>query len=108
MPGQPFTAEDYVDEKGTPFGGRVSGPGISIQWQKGLVGTDETGNPVYNGAFVQTVIDVAIKRIEHYQTTPFANDINVQVLEHLRAANNLLDQRIQERVQRGVMNTHNP
>lgn len=94
--------EHYVTAEGEPYGGETVGVGFTIQWQKGLVGQTQ------NGAFVEDVIEAAKGRMEHYQETKFNCDKNALCIAHLEAALKCLRDRMEDRVQRGVANSHNP
>ncbi|KKL78134.1 hypothetical protein LCGC14_2027910 [marine sediment metagenome] len=107
---QEFTATNDVDEDGLPAGGNVTSIGLSIEWQKGPRGIDdygELGEP--NGAFVETVIAVALQRIEWYQEVNggrFACEENANAIDYLRGALDVLDARTKDRQRRGVEGTH--
>lgn len=63
----PYKAENFNDPDGMPYGGYAKGTGIDIKWQEGPLGRGEDRKEP-NGAFVETVIDIARQRIEYYQT----------------------------------------
>ena len=94
-----------TDANGTPTGGISVGIGISVQWQNGALGRgDERKAP--NGAFVEDVIQVALGRIEFYQSSKFACPENAEAAEHLKLALAALGRRTAEREARAVEGTH--
>ncbi len=94
-----------LDENGAPNGGYASGMGMGIVWQKGPLGRGhERREP--NGAFVETVIDAVIKRIEFYQGTKFNCAENEAALGYLRRAAEALDSRTKARETQAVEGTH--
>lgn len=94
-----------LDANGAPNGGYASGMGMGIIWQKGPLGNGiDRKSP--NGAFVETVIDAVIKRIEFYQGTKFHCEENIRALLHLKAAAEVLDSRTKARVAQNVEGTH--
>jgi hypothetical protein len=98
---------NYSDGEGRPAGGVVDGMGLSIRWQNGLLGRGpERKAP--NGAFVETVIAVAAKRLEFYQEGPFACEENEIALRKLEEALDWLHTRTEDRERRGVEGTHQP
>jgi hypothetical protein len=105
---QEIDQQHALDAKDRPAGGRTKSTGLTIRWQKGpLVGKDgERKDP--NGAFVETVIDAAIGRIEFYQRSQFHCLENAVALGHLKAAIEVLDERTRGRETRGVEGTHTP
>lgn len=101
-----ITCENDVDEEGRPAGGRVTAPGLLIEWQNGpLVGPDGHRREP-NGAFVETVLAAALQRLEHYQASPFACQENEDAIEYVRLALGVLDERTQRRTQGGIEGTH--
>ena len=97
--------ENYFDANGMPEGGVAFGPGFAISWQRGPLGTGvDRKDP--NGAFVESVIDAALQRIEWYQESGFACDENAEAIEHLQLALEALDRRTQRRTDAGVEGTH--
>lgn len=102
---QPAKFINSTDENGNPAGGFYQAPGVSIEWQNGPLGRDnERQEP--NGAFVENVIDAAIKRIEYYQDSRFRCFENEQALRHLQMAAAWLDKRTKDRELRKVEGTH--
>ena len=94
-----------TDENGNPTGGSVSGVGLEIQWQDGPLGRG-TDRKVPNGAFVETVISAAIRRLDFYQASKFACAENAEALVHLNIALSSLEARTQKREARQVEGTH--
>lgn len=93
-----FYSRHMLTDEGLPDGGQSNGLGIKIAWQKGLLPK--------NGAFVDTVIKIALDRLEHFQTTKFCSIENAIAIGHLKAALEALNVRQQLREARGVANTH--
>lgn len=121
---------DYLDPQGNPDGGEVESLGINIQWHRGpitLTGPLDSLKPP-NGAFVSTVIDVAIHRLQFYQSTKkFMCEENARAIEnlnqarlalerddlegsvaHLVKAHEALTDRMLRRKNQGVLGTHVP
>lgn len=97
-----------ADEFGNPTGGYVSGIGLNINWQNGPLGRG-TDRQVPNGAFVETVISAALKRLEFYQRAAdgkFACRENALAITKLQEALFWLEYRTQQREARGVEGTH--
>jgi len=90
---------------GKPSGGTTFGPGFAIGWQNGPLGREPNKLP-QNGAFVSDIIEAAKGRLEHFQTTQFANEANKLAISHLNLALMALAQRANERDSRGVLGTH--
>lgn len=126
---QGFFDQHWVDQHtGASAGGVSTGRGVTISWQNGPLGrcTSKCGvgpgvsNPRWhdpegctrrepNGAFVEDVIEMVVKRIEYYQTAAsgrFACEENERAIMHLRTALLALDQRTKAREARGVEGTH--
>lgn len=93
------------DEEGNPAGGRTTGRGIDIQWQKGPLGPAGE-RQVPNGAFVEGVIQAALGRLEFYQGTKFKCRENTIAIIKLEDALAALERRTQDREKRGVEGTH--
>lgn len=103
-----FTAENTVDEKGNPSGGKVEGVGLLIDWQNGPLGRGEERKEP-NGAFVETAIAAVKQRIEFYQEASggrFACQENAKAIQHLEFALAVLDGRTRRRETAGVEGTH--
>lgn len=96
----------WLDSMGNPAGGVSTGKGFTISWQNGpLQRGEERQEP--NGAFVETIIDAVIARIQFYQDSKFACMENEAALMHLRHALAWLETRTLNRENRGVEGTHN-
>lgn len=103
---QELVEEYFVDNNGNPAGGYTKGTGISIDWQNGpLVNSDGTKKQP-TGAFVEGVIQAAIRRLMHYQYSKFACYENEKALEYLNHSLVVLDIRTKYRENRGVEGTH--
>ncbi len=97
-----------LDPSGNPAGGRTTGQGIEISWQRGPLAADGERRREPNGAFVEGVIAAAIGRLDHYQSTRFACPENADALDHLRAALGRLQERTADRLARDVEGSHEP
>jgi hypothetical protein len=99
-----------VDTKGNPAGGFTRGRGIEIRWQDGPLRVDADGAPaterVPNGAFVEGVIQAAIGRLEHYNSTKFRCRENSLAVTKLEEAIHWLQHRTADRERRGVEGSH--
>ncbi len=100
-----FQAENHLDANGNPAGGRVSGTGLSIEWQNGPLGRD-ADRIAPNGAFVETVIAAALQRIQHYQDGKFKCRENALAITKLEEALMWLNSRTKNREMRKVEGTH--
>ena len=102
--------ENDVDENGNPAGGLVHAVGINVEWQNGPLGRgDERQEP--NGAFVEDLVHIAAKRINHYQEAAsgkFACRENALALTALQEAGHWLNERTAQREDRAVEGTHTP
>lgn len=98
--------ENNETQDGAPAGGFYKSTGIDIVWQNGPLGRG-ADRVVPNGAFVENVIDAAIKRIKFYQDSRFACRENAIALTHLETAALWLNKRTEDRESRGVEGTHN-
>ena len=99
------TFQNLVDEGGNPAGGNYKATGIDINWQNGPLGQG-TERKEPNGAFVENVIDAAIKRIEFYQASKFKCRENAIALTQLETALLWLGKRTADREERKVEGTH--
>ena len=100
-----YMHENWSDGDGNPAGGVASGTGFAISWQNGPLGSGDNRKPP-NGAFVETIIDVVIKRLEFYQSSKFACEENAGALGALDAALKHLQSRTARRVAAGTEGTH--
>ncbi|KKM20390.1 hypothetical protein LCGC14_1646000 [marine sediment metagenome] len=104
---QEFAANNFTDDEGLPAGGNAISVGLSVEWQRGPLKEGPSSDP--NGAFVETLIAVALQRIEWYQEVndgKFACDENRWAIECLNEALRHLDRRTKDRQARGVEGTH--
>lgn len=100
-----FRVENYVDKYGNPSGGFVRGAGLKIDWQTGPLGIGKDRIEP-NGAFVETVLAAAKKRIEHYQESKFNCRENAIAITKIDEALLWLNKRTQDREARRVEGTH--
>ena len=99
------TTENWHDEAGNPAGGVAFGTGFCISWQNGPLGRGvDRKEP--NGAFTTTVLQAVLARYEHYQSGKFACDNNAKVIELLKEAISVNENRTKTREDRGVEGTH--
>lgn len=100
-----YEATNNNDENGNPAGGSVQGVGLSIDWQDGPLGRGEDRKEP-NGAFVETVIDAALQRIQYYQGSQFKCRENSLAITKLEEALHWLNSRTNRRESDGVEGTH--
>ena len=126
--GAHICGHDDVDEDGNPAGGYAvdtdgdsnyggfridhTGKGIlrlsgeckaqrfRINWQDGVVNRQAGDRP--NGAFVEDVLEVCKRRIQHYQKSAFACEENAIAWKFIEDAIVALTARRRDRVSRGV------
>lgn len=109
---QSVESSHTLDRAGMPYGGRTTGVGIEIEWQRGPLGAP--GSPDRkgpNGAFVEGVIAAAMDRIRWYQEVcdgRFHCEENAFALLNLESALVWLNRRTAKRTERGVEGTHTP
>lgn len=101
----PIVSHQWSDANGNPAGGCTQGTGFTISWQNGPLGRGEDRQEP-NGAFVETVIQAAVDRLEFYQKSKFASVFNEDALNHLYAALKRLKERTADREARDVEGTH--
>jgi hypothetical protein len=94
-----------LDEQGRPAGGLTTGTGIEIHWQDGPLAVDGARKEP-NGAFVEGVIQAALGRLEHYQTSQFKCRENALAITKLQEALHWCQHRTADREARGVEGTH--
>ena len=94
------TYNNTVDEQGNPAGGNYKAIGIDINWQNGPLGQGTAG------AYVENVIEAAIKRIEFYQASKFKCRENAIALTQLETALLWLGKRTSDREERNIEGTH--
>jgi hypothetical protein len=102
---QSFISDHFSDDEGRPEGGQSYGTGFTIAWQRGPLGNGITRVEA-NGAFVETIIDVAVDRLNFYQRSQFNCAENDEAIRHLEAALRILNARTERRVLAGVEGTH--
>lgn len=100
-----FFSEHWKDENGNPSGGISSAKGITISWQNGPLGRGGNRKEP-NGAFVETVIAIASERLEFYQASKFECVENLEAIEFLRKALQVLNRRTINREKRNVEGSH--
>lgn len=59
-----------------------------------------------NGLTHEALIEIVADRLSSFQKGPFANDCNEKALNHLLSAQDWLQRRTRERMNRGVEGTH--
>ena len=94
-----------VDANGNPAGGYVKGVGIRIDWQNGPLGRGADRQEP-NGAFVEGVINAAIKRLEFFQASKYKCRENALAITKLEEAKHWLNHRTQARETQGVEGLH--
>lgn len=97
--------ENRVDENGNPAGGFVKGNGLDIRWQNGPLGRG-TDRSAPNGAFVEDVLNAALRRLEGYQESKFKCRENALAITKVEEALHWLRSRTQNRELRQVEGTH--
>lgn len=102
---QKLEENHVLDSLGMPAGGQTVGTGISISWQEGPLGRGDARLPP-NGAFVEGVIQAALGRLEHYQSTKFKCRHNALAITKLEEALHWLQARTEDREARAVEGTH--
>lgn len=105
MTAQPHIHAQHRDAEGRPAGGSASAIGLSITWQNGPLGSGD-GRQAPNGAFVETVLTVALERLEFYQDSPFRCRENALAITKIEEALHWLNSRTARRVAAGVEGTH--
>lgn len=101
---EPFEAENHLVD-GKPAGGFVKGVGLEISWQDGPLGRGEERKEP-NGAFVGTVLQAALQRLQHYNETEFRCRENSCAITHIEEALHWLKARFDDREAREVQGTH--
>lgn len=107
---QRLVQDQKLDGNGNPAGGVTVGVGINITWQDGPLGRGSDRKEP-NGAFVESVVQAAIGRLEFYQRAnigKFACRENAIALTHLETALMWLEKRTRDREERDVEGTHTP
>ena len=101
----PFTSHHFSDDEGRPAGGSSYGDGFTVSWQNGPLGRGDSRS-LPNGAFVETIIAVAVDRLEYYQSSGFACAENQAAIDALLRAKAELESRTARREQAGIEGTH--
>lgn len=104
---QPIANYFKTDHNTNPTGGTSESTGISIEWQDGPLGdgvTTKRQEP--NGAFVETVIQIAIDRIEFFNNSKFRCRENSLAITKLEEALHWLNSRTSRRENQGIEGTH--
>lgn len=96
--------ENYQDDQGNPAGGIARGPGFVIEWQNGPLAVDGERRE-QNGAFVEDLLTVCLRRLEFYNSTRFKCRENSLAITHIEEAVHWLQHRTANRVARGVEGT---
>lgn len=102
---QSLVHEFTTDIDGNPSGGTTRGTGLQIKWQDGPLGQGEDRR-FPNGAFVETLIQVAYERLAFYQLSNFNCHQNAFAMDALKDAFFHLESRTKAREERGVEGTH--
>lgn len=97
---QKITQANELSDAGFPAGGYAHAEGVSISWQPKPLGGEEP-----TGAFVETLIQIVINRIEFYQEHVPCRE-NGLALIHLDAALDALNSRTLRRTVQGTEGTH--
>lgn len=85
---------------GKPFGGFAKSVGLNITWQEGPLAVDEP-----NGAFVETVLQIAKERLEFFQKSPFECTENAEAIDAISEALYFLNKRTSRRIREGKEGT---
>lgn len=80
---------------------KVAADNYCVYFQNGPIG--EVG---VNGITHEALLAILVDRLECFQAGPFANKYNGVALDYLRGAQDILQQRTKERMNRGVEGTH--
>lgn len=92
-----------VEDGGQPAGGTAQAEGLNIRWNSR---PRTLGEP--DGASAEQGIQACLDRLEAYQTSALACSQNNAAIDHLKGALEALDQRTQDRIERGVEGTYEP
>ena len=102
---QDITSIHNTDDNGNPTGGSSQSTGITVFWQDGPLMVDGVRvDPT--GGFVETLIAIAMDRIEFYQDSKFNCPENEAALGYLQRAMASLERRTADREARQVEGTH--
>lgn len=103
---QEITNDFMTAANGNPTGGTSKSKGVHIEWQDGPLGTLEGERLEPNGAFVETVIQIAVDRLEFYNSSKFRCRENSLAITKLEEALHWLNARTKRRVVAGIEGTH--
>lgn len=73
-----------------------------IQFQKGPRKESDSVHGVIDGDLLEIVRD----RLKSFQNGPFASEYNAEALEHVEAAPDALNRRVEDRIARNVLGTN--
>lgn len=107
---QDMQSHHFGDRDGNPEGGCAFGTGFCITWQRGPLGRGDESRGA-NGAFVETIIQACIDRLEFYQECSggrFKCQENDDALDHLQRALERLEDRTTRREHEGKEGTNTP
>ena len=93
-----------IDGDGNPAGGTATSTGVSILWQDGPVNRATGQEP--NGAFVEDLLEVCVRRLVFYQDSTFECRENAAAIANIQRAIGCLTQRREDRKARGVEGKH--
>lgn len=93
------------DENGNPTGGKSLARGIQVNWQDGPLGSGNNRKEP-NGAFVEEVIQIAIDRLEFFNSSKFRSRENSLAITKLEEALHWLNARTARREKSGIEGTH--
>ena len=94
----------HHNDEGMVTGGHTSATGLDIDWQEGPL----VDGVAPNGAFLETVIQAALQRVEAYQAGPLACRENALIITKLQEALHWAGHRRQDRIDRDVVDTYEP
>ncbi len=102
---QEITSRHFLDENEKPSGGESTATGIVVEWQNGPLGRGEDREEP-NGAFVETVVEVALDRLRFYQEGEFKCRENALAITKLEECLHWMNHRTADREAREVEGTH--
>lgn len=106
MTAQRITSENYEDADGNPHGGFAEAMGVRVDWQTGPLVDAEGNRKEPTGAFVETVLEVALQRMRYYQESKFACRENALTITKIEEALHWLQHRTAVRASKGIEGTH--
>ena len=92
---------DSIGKGMVALSGEYKEAGFRIRWQDGPVNRADGEKP--NGAFVEDVLEVCNRRLEHYQKSTFSCKENAEAIGFITGAIAVLTARRRDRISRGVM-----